>query len=162
MNKDRINMALDIYNACSEPLYLIFSNIPEDDFNWKPSPESRSINELFGHLIRVDNSYLKKLNINETVNDPKDASPSVMLSAVKEVHSLFKKLIVESIDDNSGDEEKFNSILDTALHVSQHYLYHLSQMIYLRRANDRNWESPWQLWEKAAHIISSYLNQSIK
>ncbi len=43
------------------------------------------------------------------------------------------------------------------VHIAQHYLYHLAQIIYLRRAQDRAWSSPMKQWEAATHLIGEYV-----
>lgn len=41
-------------------------------------------------------------------------------------------------------------------HVSQHYFYHASQISYLRRAPDRDWQPPLKQWETAVDTISEH------
>lgn len=164
MPRDRINMILEIHSACTNPLYAVLDGITEDQLNWKPAPDSRSINQIMCHLIRVDNYFLKRLNQPEKFNDPSDGSPGDILEALKNVHSQIREFL-QNCNDDSGlfrkseieNAKEEDTINEHILHSCQHNLYHLSQMVYLRRAMDRNWNSPLDEWDKATRIIASFL-----
>src|SRR5690606_3976441 len=100
------------------------------------------------HLIRVDNSFLSKLSLQKIVDDPEDQNAEEILSLLKIQHQQFEDFITQEIQ---------SSHAELILHAAQHYLYHISQMIYLRRANDRNWESPINEWERITYEIAGYI-----
>ena len=43
------------------------------------------------------------------------------------------------------------------VHIARHYLYHLAQIVYFRRAQDCAWSSPMKQWEAATHLIGEYV-----
>ena len=165
MARNKIEMTLAIHNACTEPLYAVLDSIKEKELNWKPAPESRCINEIMGHLIRVDNKFLTRLGQAPKTDAPEKGSALETLTALKSVHKQLHFLLEGLSDDSllfkkspakdSADRETIN---EHVLHSCQHNLYHLSQVIYLRRALDRGWESPIMGWDKATRIIAHYLS----
>lgn len=164
MSRNKIEMILNIHSASTKPLYDVLNGIPEKQANWHPAPNSRSINEIMRHLIRVDNSFLKKLGQEIKTNDPGNNSSSIILEALKNVHSQIQSLVNSCTDDfdlfkkaNLADSKEKDTINEHILHSCQHNLYHLAQTIYLRRALDRNWESPINDWDKATRVIAKYL-----
>lgn len=164
MARERIEMLLKIQTACTEPLYDVFDKITEEQFNWRPAPYSRSINEMMCHLIRVDNSFLKELGIQPKIIAPINGSVQEVLDSLKKVHQQIFELVNNCTDDSmlfqkspvkeAGEKDTINEHM---LHSYQHNLYHLSQIIYLRRALDRTWISPIEKWDKATRIIANYL-----
>ncbi len=165
MARKKIEMILEIHKACTEPLYAVLDGIKGKELNWKPAPESRCINEIMGHLIRVDNKFLTRLGQAPKIDAPEKGSDSETLTALKNVHRQLHSL-VESLSDDSllfkksptKDAADRDTVNEHVLHSCQHNLYHLSQVIYLRRALDRNWESPIIAWDKATRIIANYLS----
>lgn len=165
MTRKRIEMILEIHQACTLPLYLVLENIPEDQFRWRPAPESRSISEIMCHMIRVDNSYLKRLNQKQSNMTPVTGSLAEVLEMLKGVHGQIRSVIDNCSDDSElftistlNDAKPEDTINEHILHSCQHNLYHLAQMIYLRRALDRSWDSPINEWDKATRIIANYLS----
>ena len=87
-----------------------------------------------------------------------------MLAALKAVHRQIVNIITaadstaaltrKSALPDAGDHE---TLIEIVIHMSQHYLYHLAQMIYLRRAQDREWQSPMKKWETATHLLAGQL-----
>jgi uncharacterized damage-inducible protein DinB len=165
MSKNKIEMILNIHKACSEPLYAILDHITEKQLNWRPLPESRSINEIMAHLIRVDNKFLSKMAQETNTEAPENNSAAETLRSLKDVHKQWHSLI-EGLSDDSllfkksplKDAQDTDTINEYILHSCQHNLYHLAQIIYLRRAQDRNWVSPVMEWDKATRIIANYLS----
>lgn len=163
MSRTTIDMLIKIYDACTEPLYLVLNGIPEEQLNWKPAPESRSIGSIMNHLIRVDKDFFKKLGFNLKTTDKEGGRSDEILKALKSVHHEIKNIIQSCKDDSDlfekhmPDKTEKGTIGDIAAHISQHYLYHLSQVIYLRRAQDRQWQSPEKQWEHATYVIAELL-----
>lgn len=164
MARERIEMLLKIQTACTDPLYDVLANITIEQFNWRPAPYSRSINEMMCHLIRVDNSFLKKLNIEPKTAAPLNGSVQDVINSLMTVHQQIYDLVSNCQSDSelfrispAKDASEKDTINEHMLHSYQHNLYHLSQMIYLRRALDRNWISPIDKWDKATRIIADYL-----
>ena len=164
MATERIKMILEIHLASTLPLYKVLDSITDEQLNWKPASESRSIKEITLHLIRVDNYFLKRLRREIEVKVNNNLSFPELLNELKKIHQQ----IVKTVSNCKNDAELFNqsAIADSTnsdtinnhiLHSCQHNLYHLSQMIYLRRALDRQWESPVKEWDKATRIIADYL-----
>lgn len=160
----RIEMVSQIYGACSAALNALLIDIPEEHYRWKPAPESRCICEIMAHTIRVNRFLLKKIGYDPEYIEMKNPSPEQMEKSLNAMHDYIADILHNLHDDeellrNSSLEEagSRDTIFDTVVHISQHYLYHTAQMIYLRRAKDRNWKSPSDLWEKATYVISDYL-----
>jgi uncharacterized damage-inducible protein DinB len=165
MPRKKIEMILTIHKACTEPLYAVLEGIKENELNWKPASESRSVNEIMCHLMRVDNKFLSKLGQNPRTNVPENGGADETLDALKKVHKQLHSLVQELNDDSLlfkkspvKDAKDNDTINEHALHSCQHNLYHLSQVIYLRRALDRSWNSPVMEWDKATRIIANYLS----
>ncbi len=165
MARKKIEMILEIHKACTEPLYAVLDGIKEKELNWKPAPESRCINEIMEHLIRVDNKFLTRLGQAPKIDAPEKGSASETLTALKNVHKQLHSLVESLSDDNllfkkshAKDAADRDTVNEHVLHSCQHNLYHLSQVIYLRRALDRSWESPIMAWDKATRIIANYLS----
>lgn len=166
MAREKIEMILKIHHACTSPLYAVLDSIPDEQVNWHPAPESRSISEIVRHLIRIDNSFLKKLNQHPETEDPMNGTASEILSALRRVHSQFREVVNNCTDDSYiyiksslPDASDTDTINEYMLHSCQHNLYHLAQLIYLRRAQDRKWKSPIDEWDKATRIIAYYITQ---
>ncbi len=155
MNKE---LMLKIYSDSAELLLCVLRNISVSEINFKPSGESRSIAEMIAHIVRVDNYFLKKLGEKGRFKI-EDLSPSAINSVLPEHFKFMKDIIVNISDDSAIPEsdDKYNNWFDCILHISQHYLYHFSQMVYLRRADNRNWETPLHKWEELTYLISFYL-----
>jgi len=157
-------MILNIHQATTTPLYSVLNGISEEQFRWRPAPESRSISEMMCHLIRIDNSFLQKLGQSIKTQDPRNGTADDVLMALQNVHRQMYDLVNDCKDDSElfrkstlQDAEDIDTIKEHVLHSCQHNLYHLSQMIYLRRALDRNWISPIEEWDKATRVIANYL-----
>ncbi len=45
MARSRVASVLKIYTACSAPLCQVLVDLPREQLDWKPGPESRSIGE---------------------------------------------------------------------------------------------------------------------
>lgn len=158
------NSLIVLYRACHQPLNEVLQGISTQQLYWKPAPESRSIGEIARHLIRVDNWFLQRLGYPPQTTDPDNVPAEKLLLILKKVHHQ-----VEGIVNNVAQEEQLtrpvqaadagphDTLVEIVVHMAQHYLYHLAQMIYLRRAQDREWESPIQKWEEATYVISDQL-----
>jgi uncharacterized damage-inducible protein DinB len=165
MSRNKIEMILNIHKACTEPLYAVLNGITEKQLNWKPAPESRSTNEIMWHLIRVDKKFLLRLGQETKPDVPSNGTAIETLNALENVHKQLHHL-VEGLSDDSllfkkspaNDAKETDTINELVLHSCQHNLYHLSQVIYLRRALDRAWTSPIMDWDKATRIIANYLS----
>ncbi len=165
MSRKKIEMILDIHTACTQPLYAVLDGITEKQLSWRPAPESRSVNEIMGHLIRVDNKFLSRLGQEQKTEAPAGESALDTLNALKKVHKQMHELVEVLTEDSllfkksqAKDAKENDTINEHVLHSCQHNLYHLSQVIYLRRALDRKWNSPVMEWDKATRIIANYLS----
>lgn len=165
MPRNKIEMILNIHKACTEPLYKVLDGITEEQLNWKPAPESRSVNEIMNHLIRVDIKFLSRLGQETKTEAPVNGNAQETLNALKNVHNQLHALVQSLSNDSllfkkssAKDAKDNDTINEHVLHSCQHNLYHLSQVIYLRRALDRSWQSPIMDWDKATRIIANYLS----
>jgi len=164
---NRARHILEIYRACAAPLYRVVEDIPDEHLRWKPALESRSIGEIMRHLIRVDNWFLGRLGYPPEAVDPKGGTVEDILHNLKIVHRQIEAILENCRDDSelarrsqapdAGEHETLGGVI---LHIGQHYLYHLAQMVYLRRARDRNWPAPLKEWENATHIISEMISKT--
>jgi uncharacterized damage-inducible protein DinB len=154
-----------IFLACSFPLYAVLDGITNEQLHWKPLPESRSIGEIYRHLIRVDATILSVFGYETSVADPGDeADAASLLSVARRIHQQITNLLDGLPDETSLNQPSNKTILaghDTlgewVGHLAQHYLYHLAQVTYLRRAQDRSWEASYKGWETATYVISDNL-----
>lgn len=163
MQRNR-KMLMDIHRGCREPLFTVLEGIPHDQLHWKPAPESRSIGEILRHLVRVDTWFLARLGFEPSVRDKKDAGAADILQMLKENFQQIDGILENCKDEKellkkveSKDNVRYNSPAAMIMHVSQHYSYHLAQIVYLRRAQDRNWEAPLNGWENSTDVIAQYL-----
>jgi uncharacterized damage-inducible protein DinB len=164
MNRQKIFMTLHVFEACRKPLFAALDGISAEQLNWKPGPESRSIGEICRHLLRVDAWYLKRLGVESVVGDAKAADRDELVTNMQKIQQQIAgaverctsddDLIIERKSLDGKDKEKLGVAV---IHIAQHYLYHLAQIIYFRRAQDRNWQAPTKAWEEATHVIGDYL-----
>lgn len=166
-SNSRAQHILGIYRACAAPLYRVLDEIPDDHLRWKPAPESRSISEIMRHLIRVDNWFLGRLGYPPEAVDPKGGTSEDILHNLKIVQRQIETILKDCRDDSelarrsqAPDAGEHETLGEVILHISQHYLYHLAQMVYLRRAQDRNWPAPLKEWENATHVISANITKT--
>lgn len=165
MFRERITMVEEIYRACSEIISRAIDGAAREEMNWKPAPESRPIAEIMAHIIRVDHHFLKRMGYEVPFEAPKTDSPEELKTAIKKTEDYVLDILKGLSEDAelmkprpseiAPEHESLDHILP---HLSQHHLYHLSQIIYLRRAQDRKWKSPVDEWEKITYLIGSYLH----
>lgn len=165
MFRERITMISEIFRASSEVVYKAVDGATKEELTWKPAPESRPIAEITAHIIRVDLHFLKKMGFTPPFEAPKTDSENELKTAVERTESYVLDILNGLGEDSellkprpseiAPEHESLDHILP---HLSQHHLYHLSQIIYLRRALNRKWKSPVEDWEKTTYIIGSYLN----
>lgn len=153
---------LSMYPGCSALLPPTVRDITEEQLFWKPAEKSRSIAEIMRHLIRVDLFFLKQLCVEHPIADPgAQATSNALIETHNAIAGLFETYIDEHNDESlrtpfTIDDGKTDTAWRIISHAAQHYLYHASQMIYLRRAQDRNWISPIADWETLVDRISGF------
>ncbi|MFQ5639055.1 MAG: DinB family protein [bacterium] len=164
MSKENITITSDIYTRCSQTLLAAIEATPVTQMTWKPSPESRSIAEICRHIIRVDGWFLQQIGFDAKAGDPgaNDLSKieAALCSLRDQINELLGSLKSDAelrLDRKGKDAQRAYSLNYVVKHISQHYLYHTSQIIYLRRSQDRSWESPLKLWEKTVDSISEHI-----
>lgn len=157
-------MLIDIHKACREPLFLVLHKLSHEQLYWKPAPESRSIGEILRHLVRVDMWFLARLGHEPTVRDKKDAKTDEIIQMLHTAYEQIDGILNACTNEDelskkieAKDNIRYNSLASVVMHVSQHYTYHLAQVVYLRRAQDRNWEAPLRGWENATDCIARHL-----
>ncbi len=163
-NCSKINLTFNVLASSAKPLFGVLDGIPEAQLNWKPAPESRSIGDICRHLIRVDAWYLKRLGVPPVAGDAKPLTGKEIEADMRRLQQQIKEVVSACVQDedlhvertslDGKDKEKLGVAV---LHMAQHYLYHLAQIIYLRRAQDRSWASPHEDWDRATHVIGNYL-----
>ena len=141
-----IARTLAVYEAARQPLFMVLDGIPAEQLDWKPAPESRSIGEICRHLYRVDIWFLKRLGITPVIEEDAPGSADEIAGRMRRI----QQQIIENVEGCATDADLFveRTSLDgkttaqlgpDVIHIAQHYLYHLAQIIYLRRAQDRAW-----------------------
>ena len=155
---------LKIYTACAETLYPILKNLPDEQLNWQPAPDSRSIGELARHLIRVDKWFFDRLGFDHSISDPGETDAGKLLAALQNTHRQISDILNAMQDDadlirksGAADARPHDTLAEIVVHIAQHYLYHHAQMVYLRRARDRDWKAPLDSWENASYALSDAL-----
>lgn len=164
MASRNIETLLKIYDICARTLYPVLDGIPEEQLNWRPAPESRSIGQIIRHLIRVDRWFLERQGYAPDISDPGEVGPAELLQALQNTHAQIRA-VLESIPDDAALARKstapnagpHETLAEVVVHIAQHYLYHLAQVIYLRRAQDRSWKAPLRDWEEATYVLSDEL-----
>ena len=164
MFRRNIEMILQIHQACRKPLYSLIEKITPEQLAWRPATESRNISEIIRHLVRVDMWFLKRLGYEPQTDDLKNPSAQDLIAMLESSHHQIDEVIDHCKDDKDllrkssvPDAKDDENLAGVVKHISQHYLYHTAQMIYLRRAQDRHWKSPIDEWEFATHVISDFL-----
>lgn len=153
-----------IFQACRQPLFAVLDGITDQQLNWKPAPESRSIGEIFRHLIRVDGWFLRRLGIEPVAGDAKSGSVEDIRLHLEGIQKQIGEFVAAAESDEdilrtrtSLDGKDHEKLGVAVLHIAQHDLYHLAQVVYLRRAQDRTWPAPTKAWEHATHVIGDLL-----
>ena len=166
MPRAKVSLILEVLASSAKPLLAVLDGITAEQLNWKSAPESRSIGEIFRHLIRVDAWYLKRLGVQPVVSDAKSGMREELAENIQRIQQQVQEVVSACARDEdlfverTGLEGKDKEQLgEAALHIAQHDLYHLAQIIYLRRAQDRNWPSPHEQWDHATRVIADYLLQ---
>ncbi|MGE5429986.1 MAG: DinB family protein [Syntrophomonadaceae bacterium] len=165
MFRERITMITEIFRASLEVVYKAVDGATKEELTWKPAPESRPIAEITAHIIRVDLHFLKKMGYVPGFEASKTDNEHDLKSAVRKTEEYVLNILnglsedAELLKPRPSEIAPEHESLDHILpHLSQHHLYHLAQIIYLRRAQDRKWKSPADDWEKTTYIIGSYLH----
>ncbi len=164
MSRKKITMIVETLNACEKPVLLVLQGLPLEQLRWKPAAESRSIGEICRHLIRVNAWFLRRLGIEPQVAEVTAGNAEDLATGLERSHRQVREVVQACEDDeqllversalDGKDREKLGV---AALHIAQHDLYHLAQLVYLRRAQDRSWPAPLKEWEAATHVIGDYL-----
>ena len=95
-----------------------FSNLDEQQLNWKPNPEGWSIGEVIEHLIKTSNSYFK---IPETIKDP-NFKPSIF-SNFPFIANMIGNMILKSVHPNAKRKVKtFNAFTPNISNVDSNIL----------------------------------------
>lgn len=164
MGREKIAAIRKIHEAARTPLFAVLDGITPDQLAWKPAAESRSIGEIMRHLIRVDNWFLKRLGYEPDTPDQKDAPAAVLKSMLESTFAQIERILERLRDDEelireapSDERSSYRSLWAVLLHESQHYHYHLAQMVYLRRAQDRTWEAPLKSWEHGTDVLAAHV-----
>ena len=164
MNATKIERVRAVYEAARQPLFAVLDGIPAEHLDWKPAPDSRSIGEICRHLYRVDIWFLKRLGlapvIEEDAPGPADEIAGRMRQIQQQILDVLNACDADSdlfIERTSLGGEHTSQFGPVVVHIAQHYLYHLAQIIYLRRAQDRAWPSPMKQWEAATHLVGDYV-----
>lgn len=161
---DKIEKLRQVHRAARAGLIKVLEGITEEQLYWQPAAESRSIGDMMRHLIRVDMWFYKRHDITPNVDDIKRPSVEQIRNMLQQSLNQYEKILDGLPSDSSlerrttaTDKVPYKSLSAVMAHIPQHYLYHLSQMIYLRRAQDRTWESPLQEWETSTDVIAQYM-----
>lgn len=155
---DMISVIQTILSSCAEPIAATLDGLAEDRLQWKPAPDSRSISGIVRHVIRVDNMFIRRLGGEPCVADPGDVNAAALAAALRDQQAQVAALL-SALDESTlksqavADAEPHETYGGVLLHMAQHHLYHSAQIIYLRRALERDWNAPLAAWEHATHVI---------
>ena len=155
---------LDLYEASAKTIPAALAGISESQLNWRPAPDSRSIGEIVRHLIRVDIWFMDRMGITLATIDPGKTSPDKITAAFQALNEEIGDILKQCKSEQElyrpsakPDAKPHETLAENIIHMAQHYLYHLAQIVYLRRAQDRDWSSPLHLWEEATYLFSDKL-----
>ncbi len=164
MSRTRIQRTIAVFEASRRPLFSALKDISPTIFNWKPAPDVRGIGQICRHMYRVDIWFLGQLGIKAVITtdgpDAVDVIASRMRTIQEQVIGEVEKcgsdedLLVERTSLDGGSTARLGPVV---IHMAHHYLYHLAQIVYVRRMHDRDWNAPLAEWEEATHLIGDYV-----
>lgn len=164
MSKARIEMVRSIFSSSAELILRAIDGITEEQTHWRVAPQSRSIQEITAHLIRVDLNFLKATGYNMNIDAPDTGSIDKLRHTFNNINSFILAILdnlgsdPELLHEFRTESENGNHTLgEIVMHISQHYHYHFSQLVFIRRAQDRQWDSPMKQWEKFTYQLAEYL-----
>ena len=112
----------------------------------------------------MDKWFLDRLDITHSIADPGEVGSNELLAALQNTHKQIAGVLKNIRDDaeltrksTSPDANPHETFAEVLVHMAQHYLYHFAQIVYLRRAQDREWKAPLKLWENASYVLSDEL-----
>ena len=159
-SRTRIAHTIEIFEAARKPLFMVLDGIAQDDLDWNPAPGVRGIGKICRHMYRVDIWFLKRLGIEPAITHDAPGTSDEVAGRMRTI----QEQVVAEVEGCGSDAELMaeRTSLDgktgaqlgaDAIHMAQHYLYHLAQITYLRRIRDREWKAPLDAWEHATHVI---------
>ena len=159
-NRTRIDHTVEIFEAARRPLDSVLDGIGQADLDWQPAPGMRGIGKICRHMYRVDIWFLKRLGITPVVTHDAPGSAEEIAGRMRRIQEQILAEVQGCENDaelmaprTSLDGETGARLGSDAIHIAQHYLYHLAQITYLRRIRDRDWAAPLDDWERATHLI---------
>ena len=159
-SRTRIARVVEIFEAARKPLFTVLDGIAQEDFDWNPAPGSRGIGKMCRHMYRVDVWFLKRLAIEPVISHDAPGPVDEVAGRMRRVQEQIIREVegCESDADLMAERTSLDGSTGArlgvdAVHIAQHYLYHLAQMTYLRRNRDRAWAAPLDEWDRATHVI---------
>lgn len=156
----KVSNTLEIFEAARRPLFAVLDGIAREDLDWRPAPGMRGIGQICRHLYRVDIWFLKRLGIVPVIEEDMPGAADEIAARMRTIQEQFIEVLKACRTDadlfakrTSLDGKTKSRLGPDVIHVAQHYLYHLAQIVYLRRVRNREWAAPLHEWETATHLI---------
>jgi uncharacterized damage-inducible protein DinB len=120
----------------------------EDQWDWKPYPECKSIRETVAHLISDDRAVMQSL---ETGREPdydslQESERDIvrLLALLEESHEQVCAFLKERYADKSLDTEAclyggMMKLGSAVAHITSEDFYHAGQVAYIRMATEPTW-----------------------
>lgn len=157
-----LNELLDSVRDSRRHFLKHLNGLQDDQWDWKPYPECKSIRETLTHLICDDRAALISM---QTGEEPDYEAITASLEPVQDTDSLFARL-TESFDALLAEIEKryADAPLDAEIciygekkklalgvpHLSSEDFYHAGQVAFIRMASDPAWEYYQSIYAPAA------------
>ena len=156
---EAVRRQADFFEKSAQLVCGAVEGISEEQFRWQPAADSRSICGILRHLIRVDLWFMGEFGHVVTFSDPGERAADQVLGAFREGNREISA-IISSADTAlgrklDGHPKIKHSFAEIVLHICHHYLYHYSQMVYLRRAGDRAWVANLKEWEALTYQMGA-------
>jgi uncharacterized damage-inducible protein DinB len=128
--------------------------LKQDQWDWKPYPECKSIRETLAHLVVDDRTAMQTIATGEEPdyetaynNSMNEAGGDLarQISMLKATHEQLLALIKEKYDGKPLDSEMTlwgikGKVATLLPHLSSEDFYHAGQVGYIRMATDPSWD----------------------
>lgn len=124
-------------------------NLKEEQWDWKPYPECKSIRETIAHLVTGDRAFIPLMEASGDVDwaslEESERDLDKLMVTIKKTRDELCTAIKEKFADTPLDQEikfmgmdmKFGAVL-TSIPYEDHY--HAGQVAFIRMATDPSWD----------------------
>ena len=168
-NRTRIERTLELFEAARLPLFTVLNGVSRKTLDWNPAPEKRGIGKICRHLFRVDVWFLKRLGITPVISRDAPGSAEEIAGRMR----LIQEQIISEVSGCADDADLMRDRVSLegkaagarlgpdVVHIAQHYLYHLAQIVSLRRIREPEWPAPLDEWNAATRVIENQILQPV-